>query len=111
MNGQGQLQVANGARCGERFDVIIAGAGLVGLSLAIALARSGLAVALADRQHVAAPEFDPLTWDARVYAVSPGSAAVLRALGAWQLLPAERISPVETMHVAGDGGASIEFSA
>jgi 2-polyprenylphenol 6-hydroxylase len=111
MNGQGQLQLANGARSGERFDVVIAGAGLVGLSLAIALARSGLTVALADRQQVAAPEFDPLTWDARVYAISPGSATFLRALGAWQLLSAERISPIETMHVTGDGGASVEFSA
>ena len=30
-------------------------------------------------------------WDARVYAISPGSAAFLRALGAWQALPSERI--------------------
>ncbi len=36
-------------------DVLIAGAGLVGLALAPALAASGLAVALCDREPVAAP--------------------------------------------------------
>jgi 2-polyprenylphenol 6-hydroxylase len=98
-------------RTGEGYDVIVAGAGLVGLALATALARSGLGVALVDRAPVAAPDFDPETWDSRVYAISPGSAAFLRALGAWQMLPAERLTPIEAMHVAGDQGSTIEFSA
>ena len=96
-----------------RCDVLIAGAGLVGLSLAPALAELGLSVALADRAPVAAPA-DPdgdADWDARVYAISPGSAAFLRSVGAWQLLSPERIAPVERMRVAGDGGATLEFSA
>jgi 2-octaprenyl-6-methoxyphenol hydroxylase len=95
----------------DRFDVVIAGAGLVGLALAPALVRSGLKVALVDRAAVAAPEFDPGTWDVRIFAISPGSAAFLRALGAWQMLPSERIQPIEAMHVAGDAGATIDFSA
>jgi 2-octaprenylphenol hydroxylase len=95
----------------ERYDVIIAGAGLVGLALAPALARSGLRVALVDRAPIAAPESDPRTWDARIYAISPGSAAFLRSLGAWQDLAAERIMPVERMEVAGDEGRRVEFSA
>ena len=95
----------------ERYDVVIAGAGLVGLALAPALARAGLEVALVDRAPVAAPEPDPATWDARVYAVSPGSATFLRALGAWQRLPGDRVAPVEAMHVAGDAGATLSFSA
>ncbi len=57
-------------------DVLIAGAGLVGLALAPALAASGLAVALVDRAPVVVP--DPPAeggeWDTRVYAISPGSA-------------------------------------
>ena len=96
---------------GDRFDVVIAGAGLVGLGLAPALARAGLRVALVDRATVAAPECDPETWDQRVYAVSPGSATFLRSLGAWQMLQAERIEAIEAMHVAGDAGAMLEFSA
>ena len=79
----------------ERFDVVIAGAGLVGLALAPAHARAGLSVALVDRAPIAAPEYDPTTFDVRVYAISPGSAAFLRALGAWQLLPCDRVTPIE----------------
>jgi 2-octaprenyl-6-methoxyphenol hydroxylase len=94
-------------------DVVIAGAGLVGLSLAAALAGSGLDVALADRSPVAVPPdpVDGADWDARVYAISPGSAAFLRSVGAWQALPPERITAVESMRVAGDGGAVLGFSA
>ncbi|MCC7326644.1 MAG: FAD-dependent monooxygenase [Burkholderiales bacterium] len=95
----------------ERFDVVVGGAGLVGLALSTALARAGLRVALADRVRVAAPDFDPATWDLRVYAISPGSATFLRALGAWQRLPAERVSPIEAMQVEGDAGGSLRFSA
>src|SRR5512139_739281 len=94
-------------------DVAIAGAGLVGLSLAGALAESGLAVALADRAPVVVPPdpADDADWDSRVYAISPGSAAFLRSVGAWQALPPERITAVESMRVAGDGGAVLGFSA
>jgi 2-polyprenylphenol 6-hydroxylase len=94
-----------------RYDVVIAGAGLVGLALAPALARTGLTVALVDRAPIAMPPDLPSTWDARVYAVSPGSARFLHALGAWQALPPERITPIEAMHVVGDAGASLDFSA
>ena len=96
---------------GERFDVVIAGAGLVGLALAPALARAGLSVALVDRAPIAASEYDPATFDQRVYAISPGSAAFLRALGAWQLLPCDRVTPIEAMRVVGDAGATLSFSA
>jgi len=95
----------------DHFDVVIAGAGLIGLALAPALARTGLRVALIDRAAVAAPESDPETWDQRVYAISPGSATFLRSLGAWQMLQAERIEAIEAMHVAGDAGSTLEFSA
>ncbi len=92
-------------------DVAIAGAGLPGMSLAVALAHAGLRVALVDRAPIALPEFDPATWDARVYAISPGSARFLHAIGAWQALPPDRITAIEAMHVVGDGGACLDFSA
>ncbi len=95
------------------YDVLIAGAGLVGVALAAALADVGLSVALADRDglHVAADPAADDDWDARVYAISPGSAEFLRALGAWQALPPDRIAPVETMRVEGDARARLNFSA
>jgi ubiquinone biosynthesis UbiH/UbiF/VisC/COQ6 family hydroxylase len=95
------------------FDVLIAGAGLVGLALAPALAQARLTVAIADRVPVAAPA-EPAPgadWDTRIYAISPGSAAFLRAAGAWQALPPDRIQPIESMRVEGDGGAVLGFSA
>ena len=92
-------------------DVLVAGAGLPGLALAVALARAGLSVALADRNPVVVPEGDPPGWDPRVYAISPGSAAFLRSLGAWQALPEDRIAAVESMRVEGDRGAVLEFDA
>jgi ubiquinone biosynthesis UbiH/UbiF/VisC/COQ6 family hydroxylase len=96
-------------------DVIIVGAGLVGLALAAALARAGLSVTIADRGSVAtsaAPrDTDGDGWDQRVYAISPGSACFLHSIGAWQLLPVERIAPIEAMDVRGDAGGRIEFSA
>ncbi|MEO8565167.1 MAG: FAD-dependent oxidoreductase, partial [Betaproteobacteria bacterium] len=96
-------------------DVIIVGAGLVGLALAAALARAGLSVTIADRGSVAtsaAPrDADGGAWDQRVYAISPGSACFLHSIGAWQLLPVERIASIEAMDVRGDDGGRIEFSA
>jgi len=94
-------------------DVLIAGAGLVGLALAPALVTAGLDVALCDRGPVAVPA-EPVgddDWDARVYAISPGSAAFLRTIGAWQALPSERVTPVESMRVVGDDGGTLNFSA
>lgn len=95
----------------SQFDVVVAGAGLPGLALATALARTGLGVALADAAPICAPEYDPATCDLRVYATSPGSATFLRAIGAWQALPSDRVAPIESMHIEGDTGAVLDFSA
>jgi len=95
------------------YDVVVVGAGLVGLALAPALVRAGLSVALVDRAGVMTPEPPPAGegWDTRVYAISPGSAAFLRAVGAWQHVPSDRIAPVESMRIEGDTGARLNFSA
>ena len=68
-------------------DVVILGGGLVGTTMAVALARHGLTVALVDpipAEIRADPEFD-----GRAYAVAPGSANLLRALGIWDRLETE----------------------
>jgi ubiquinone biosynthesis UbiH/UbiF/VisC/COQ6 family hydroxylase len=101
---------AETAAAAEACDVAIAGAGLVGLALAAALARDGLRVVLLDRAQPAAA-VEPDTWDARVYAISPGSATFLSSVGAWQALPCERIEAIESMRIAGDAGSTLNFSA
>jgi ubiquinone biosynthesis UbiH/UbiF/VisC/COQ6 family hydroxylase len=96
---------------GSECDVLVAGAGLPGLALAVALARQGLSVTLADRAPVAAHAGDPASWDTRVYAISPGSVAFLRSIDAWQALPEARVAPVEAMRIEGDRGAQLSFDA
>ena len=96
----------------KEFDVVIIGGGLVGLALARALAGSGLDLALVEPRAPRgdAPPAD--SWDSRVYAVSPGSAAFLERCGAWQRLSPERVTRVETMRVHGDrADACLGFDA
>jgi ubiquinone biosynthesis UbiH/UbiF/VisC/COQ6 family hydroxylase len=95
----------------DTYDVVIAGAGLPGLSLATALARAGLRVVLADGAPIAAPVPDESGYDLRVYAVSPGSAQFLQGIGAWQRLAVGRVTAVEGMDIAGDTHARLAFSA
>ncbi|MBI3916034.1 MAG: FAD-dependent monooxygenase, partial [Betaproteobacteria bacterium] len=91
------------------FDVAIVGGGLVGASLALALAESGLKLALVDHS-LPAPEAGE--WDSRVYAISPGNAAFLESCGVWDGLDQARIAPVTKMRIRGDDGASrLAFSA
>ena len=97
----------------EKFDAVIVGGGLVGLSLARALGGSGLALALIEphpqNRH---PARDDGSWDSRVYTVSPGAAAYLGQCGAWQRLRNERVTRIESMRVFGDDGrACLEFNA
>ena len=93
------------------FDVIVIGGGLVGAGLAAALKGSGLKIALIE-PHETAPIPCDDSWDSRIYAISPGSAAFLQQIGAWQQINAERLAPVYEMSVYGDDNtARIDFSA
>lgn len=95
----------------DDFDVLIVGGGLVGLALAGALRESGLRLALIEAQ---APRKLPAakTWDSRIYAISPGSAAFLERSGAWPSVPEDRVTRVEEMRIFGDDGrAELHFSA
>jgi 2-octaprenylphenol hydroxylase len=92
-----------------RHDLIVVGGGPVGASLACAV--RGLSLALvAEPPPVRAPA--SAEFDARVYALSPGNVAFLRAIGGWQALAAERLAPVHAMAIYGDDGrARLEFDA
>lgn len=89
------------------FDVRILGSGIVSRSLALALARQGLRVALQARP--AAAHTGP---DVRAYALNPASMSLLADLRAWDTLPPDARTAVHDMRVAGDSpGALLEFSA
>jgi ubiquinone biosynthesis UbiH/UbiF/VisC/COQ6 family hydroxylase len=89
------------------FDLAIVGAGTAGLALARA-ARDLRVALVAPEVAPRAPEGEI---DARVYALSPGNAAFLAELGAWQAIGPERVAPVLAMQVHGDGAGEIEFDA
>jgi 2-polyprenyl-6-methoxyphenol hydroxylase-like FAD-dependent oxidoreductase len=91
----------------EAFDVCVRGAGAVGMSLALALSRQGLNVALQR-----APQRAAGASDIRAYALNATSVALLKTLKVWDALAADARTPVYDMHVAGDARASaLHFSA
>ena len=93
-----------------KVDVAVVGAGLVGLAFARAVQDLSVAV-LSPQPAPAAPEPDA-AFGARIYAISPGNVAFLRALRVWQQIPAHRLTPVYAMQVHGDDGrAQLEFDA
>ena len=77
-------------------DVLIVGAGPVGLALALALKDAGLDIVLAD----ARPR-DAVAGDPRDLALAHGSQLTLQHLGAWDALPA---TPIEHIHISQQGG-------
>ncbi len=79
------------------FDIVISGAGLVGLALAAALGREGFSVAILEaREPVHDWPADSI--DLRVYAISRASQRLLDALGAWPAI-APLAQPYREMHV------------
>lgn len=92
-----------------QVDIAIVGAGLVGASLARALAPSGMNLALLEASP---PPERALAWDERIYALSPASVSFLESLGIWGAVGAARVCPVRKMRIYGDNGRSrLEFSA
>lgn len=91
-------------------DIAVVGAGLVGLSFARALRDVSVAL-LAPEAPQPAPAADA-PFGARIYAISPGNVAFLRALRVWQRIPDARVAPVHAMQVHGDDGrARLVFDA
>ena len=92
------------------FDVVVAGAGMIGSTCAVAMAQSGTRVALVDPGPIHLKPNLPNGF--RVSAVNLASENILRALGAWPLLEIERLSPFRQIDVwdAGSSG-QITFSA
>ncbi|HVH74556.1 MAG TPA: UbiH/UbiF/VisC/COQ6 family ubiquinone biosynthesis hydroxylase [Stellaceae bacterium] len=80
-------------------ELVIAGAGLTGLLLALACAGAGLPVALVDREDPAAMQSE--AFDGRSSAIAKGSQQVLAALGLWAEIAPEA-EPILEIRVADD---------
>ncbi len=95
----------------NRFDVIILGAGLNGLCMALLCASHKLSVAIIDAQQ---PKLDWETtkYDIRVSAITRASENLFRKLEVWDEIQSHRISPYQRMEVwDGVGFGNISFDA
>lgn len=84
----------------QEYDLAISGGGLVGASLALALAPLGLKIALIEavpQGGSAHPSFDE-----RTTALANGSVRVFRGLGVWQHM-AREATPIHRIHVSDQG--------
>src|SRR5258706_984489 len=86
-----------------RSNVVIAGGGMVGLTLAIALARGGLEVAVAD--PMTAEQMADERFDGRVAALAFASVRMLRVLGLWQRLERDA-QPINGILVNGNAAGT-----
>ncbi len=89
-----------------RTDVIIGGGGMVGLALAVALARGGLSVAVADPVPQAAAL--DAAFDGRVSALAFATVRMFQALGVWEHLAkdAQPINDILVTDAKLNGGPS-----
>ncbi|MFM2483222.1 FAD-dependent monooxygenase [Celerinatantimonas sp. YJH-8] len=93
----------------QSFDLVILGGGMVGLSLALALADTSLQIAVVD-PHLPAPLDAERDFSLRVSAISASSQHFLDALGAWSGILSQRLQSYQTMHVwEKDSFAKIDF--
>ena len=83
-------------------DIVVVGAGLVGLSAAIAFAQQGKNVCLVDAKKPAIKLKKP--WDERVYALTPVTEHWLKSIGVWAHVDASRVNPINAMHIFDDAG-------
>lgn len=80
----------------ENVDILIIGAGPVGLTLHLALAAGGQQSLLIDRRPLAAQQGDP-----RALALSHGARQLLEQINSW---PTRAATPIETIHVSQKDG-------
>ena len=83
-----------------RVDVAVIGGGLVGASLACALAPLGLRVALLESQEPRAEQ--PASFDDRALALSESSCMIFRGIGVWPLLENDA-TPIREIRVTERG--------
>lgn len=95
----------------KQCDVVVVGAGAVGASAALGLAKQGRQVVLLER--AVPPEFRADDdYDLRVFAISLASEQLFRELGVWDGMAARRVCPYGDMQVWDAGGdAELHFSA
>lgn len=78
-------------------DIVVVGAGLVGLAAAVAFAKQGKNVVLvnAKKSEIKLKK----TWDERVYALTPATEIWLKQLEVWADVDKSRVNDINAMHI------------
>jgi ubiquinone biosynthesis UbiH/UbiF/VisC/COQ6 family hydroxylase len=98
------------AQSADDATVAVVGTGVVGLAVALGCAQQGLPVTLIGPTPRPAGT-DPSHYDARIYAISQGSRALLADQRVWAQVDAGRSCAVTQMKVHGDDGGRLQFDA
>lgn len=95
----------------ESFDIVIVGGGMVGATLAVALAQQpSLNIALVEAQ-LPEPVKPNDPFDLRVSALTRGSETMLKNLGIWPQLPATRLTAFTDMQVWEQADCQLHFNS
>lgn len=82
------------------YDLVIIGGGLVGASLAVALAETGLRIVVVEASEANTPTHP--SYDERVIALSLGSARIFQGMGIWPEIEPDA-APIQQVHVSDRG--------
>lgn len=94
----------------KHYDAVVIGAGAVGASCALGLAKQGHEVALVEASAESPSYSGEQPYDLRVFAISYASEQLFRHIGAWDAIQAKRLCSYTDMQVWDQGGAgSIHF--
>ncbi len=91
------------------FDIVIVGAGGVGLAIAAAMKSSNYRILILESKEV--PTFDPTHYDLRVNTLNLASETFLNAIGAWSKMKEMRVSSFNCIKVWDSAGGRIQFQA
>ncbi len=101
----------SGSAHSQEYDVIVLGAGIVGLALAALLSETDMKVAVIDK-HKPQANWQPEHYDLRVSAITKETEALLKRLQLWKKLSELRVSPYDKMQVwDGQSFGKVDFDA
>ena len=86
------------------YDLIIVGGGLVGASLAVALAPSGLSLAVVEAVELDSPDSsNQPSFDERTVALTYNARQIYTGMGVWEQIAAQHAQPIREIHISDRG--------
>ena len=83
------------------YDIVIVGGGLVGMSLASALGRSGFRIAVIEAKKWQPPVAP--NQEGRTLALAYGSRRIFEGMGLWSQIAAQSVTPIKRIHISDRG--------